>query len=324
MHIIKYSAVEAYSWQQQALLDYYFIFLVVDFFIMSLISNSIFAVLSDILEDPGALFNLLGQSVPMVSTFFGTYILLVGLVGFPIRLLQLQSLIFKNFQKNFNSLTRRDIKKVEKPPCLNYGEEYPEALLVFVVASTYCVIAPIIIPFAYCFFSLGYLANRYLILYVYVPRFETGGTFWPQVFRKLIVAFGIAQLALIGIFGIKYAPVQGALAVPLPVLTFFFFTYVETSFLNKSRYLPIKEANEVDEFLAKVEWKRKTNQISSSTPQRPVYVHPALNAAPKTIDDIEDFYDELVVAHVQIARASAEDRIHREDTESALLKVMRC
>ncbi|CAN0082613.1 unnamed protein product, partial [Hapterophycus canaliculatus] len=55
---------------------------------------------------------------------------------------------------------------------------YPTLLLVLVVCFVYAVISPFIVPAGAIFFAFAYLVYKYQALYVYVPKYESGGVFW--------------------------------------------------------------------------------------------------------------------------------------------------
>ncbi len=60
------------------------------------------------------------------------------------------------------------------------------------------MLSPLILPFLVLFFGFGYLVCRYLLLYVYVAPFESGGAFWPMVFSRMCAALIFSHITLIG------------------------------------------------------------------------------------------------------------------------------
>ncbi|CAN0251278.1 unnamed protein product, partial [Ectocarpus sp. 13 AM-2016] len=65
---------------------------------------------------------------------------------------------------------------------------YPTLLLVLVVCFVYAVISPFIMPAGALFFALAYLVYKYQALYVYVPKYESGGVFWFRSVSRLVEA----------------------------------------------------------------------------------------------------------------------------------------
>merc|ERR1719453_2067703 len=87
---------------------------------------------------------------------------------------------------------------------------------------TYACIAPVILIPGLVFFSMGLLVYKHQLLYVYEQIFETGGLFWPKIYRRWIFAMFISQATLTGMFILKYsyAQVYAELALMLVTLIF--------------------------------------------------------------------------------------------------------
>ena len=59
---------------------------------------------------------------------------------------------------------------------------------------------------------------------------------WRQAFDQIIVAVLIFQLLMIGLVGLKKAPIQAGLLVPLPFITVAFrCDFISWSFANRSQ-----------------------------------------------------------------------------------------
>eukprot|EP00619_Florenciella_sp_RCC1007_P015717 CAMPEP_0205938944 /NCGR_PEP_ID=MMETSP1325-20131115/48232_1 /ASSEMBLY_ACC=CAM_ASM_000708 /TAXON_ID=236786 /ORGANISM="Florenciella sp., Strain RCC1007" /LENGTH=291 /DNA_ID=CAMNT_0053309339 /DNA_START=10 /DNA_END=881 /DNA_ORIENTATION=+ len=68
---------------------------------------------------------------------------------------------------------------------------------------TYATIAPLVLVGGIMWFGYAQIAYRHSLLFVYEPRFETGGNFFPVVFRRFLYMLMIAQASMIGIFFLK-------------------------------------------------------------------------------------------------------------------------
>jgi len=290
LELSKVAGVEAYSWQSMSVLNYFFYFQVFNVFLVSVISGSIFDSLSSIISSPTSVVDLLGQSLPKVSNFFINYIMIQSFTGFSLQLLQLPRLILGSiFAKR--SVNERERLEAEASPTIDYGTDFPMALLVFMISLAYATISPLILAFAAIYFGYGALSNLYMVLYVCVPDYESGGLFWPMVFSRCVVAIIIAQLTIIGLFGIKLAPTQASLSAVLPFMSLLFYNYITTVFNSKSSLLPMELAIQVDDDSKKdddkkdgkgIEGEREREgiQLSSSTSisskSPPPYTNPAL------------------------------------------------
>ena len=58
-------------------------------------------------------------------------------------------------------------------------------MLFFLIGMSYSILSPIIIPFFVLYYAFGYVVWIYQLLHVYIPEWEHGGQFWPEVFYRL-------------------------------------------------------------------------------------------------------------------------------------------
>ncbi len=65
----------------------------------------------------------------------------------------------------FFSKTPRDYATATAPPFMDYGEELPPIVLIFVIILVYSSLTPIITLFGAIYFFLGYICYKYLLLY---------------------------------------------------------------------------------------------------------------------------------------------------------------
>lgn len=68
-----------------------------------------------------------------------------------------------------------------------YGFEVGMVLLIFLIAFAFAVVSPILLPMALVFFAMAWLFWRWALLYVYVRKYEGGGTMWPFIFARVMV-----------------------------------------------------------------------------------------------------------------------------------------
>lgn len=86
---------------------------------------------------------------------------------------------------------------------INYGLAYPVPLLVFTMGITYAPVAPLILPFCAVFFGLAHFIYKYLLLYVNIPRYETGGLHAPMAVKRCLMGMMVMQLAMMGVLAAK-------------------------------------------------------------------------------------------------------------------------
>ena len=97
-----------------------------------------------------------------------------------------------------------------KPPVLDYGEKYPDLLLVLLICLLYSCISPLIMLFGVVYFALAYLVYSNQFLYVYMPPFDAGGVLWYQVYRKTVSCLVVMHITLMGYISIREGAAQAA------------------------------------------------------------------------------------------------------------------
>ncbi|WVZ90993.1 hypothetical protein U9M48_037227 [Paspalum notatum var. saurae] len=80
---------------------------------------------------------------------------------------------------------------------------------------------------------------------VYVPKYDTGGKFWPIVHSTTIFSLVVLHIIAIGVFGLKKLPLAASLLLPLPVLTLLFNEFC------RNRFWPIFDAYSTESLIKK-------------------------------------------------------------------------
>lgn len=187
--------------------SWYFVFQVVQVFLVATLSSAITSVINDILNDPGMVLGLLAENLPKASNFYISYFVLLGLSsaagtllnigGFVVVVLLGRILPGKTPRKIFDQLT-----KLSAPA---WGSEFPKWCNLGVIAITYSGIAPLILGFATVGFSLVYVAYRYNFLYVYETNIDTKGAAYQKALKQLLTGVFLSEICLIGLFAISTA-----------------------------------------------------------------------------------------------------------------------
>ena len=130
--------------------------------------------MSTILDHPGAVFEILGRSLPTMVGFFVSLLMTKTLAGLPIVLLRIPSLLRRIFVMVFfrqKFLTQREIDEVYKRETLDSGIEYPTQL-------------PIILPIGSIYFLAALIVYKKQVLVIYAPDYEGGGVMVSQIRRQ--------------------------------------------------------------------------------------------------------------------------------------------
>ncbi|CAN0143612.1 unnamed protein product, partial [Ectocarpus fasciculatus] len=191
----------AESRNQQATLSRYFYFQIINVFLVTTVANSILDTISEIVEEPTKTFTLLGEALPKVAGFFCEYIILKMFAGLWIELTRSISLLQEYLLRViWPRKTPRDratvvlgVRPYFDAGWFNYPKYIAQDLLVVVICLTYAIVNPFILVVGIPYFFACHLVYKHQMLFVYEPMYETGGVFFPKIFRRFIFALIIAQ-----------------------------------------------------------------------------------------------------------------------------------
>jgi len=219
----------------------YFYFIVFNVFLGVTIGGTLFHSLKQIEKHPNSIVTLLGNSLPPNATFFISFIALKFFVGSGLELSRLVPLVIYHIKKKYLCKTEADRQEAWAPPSLAYATRVPNDMLVITIALCYSVIAPMILPFAILYFSVGWFVLRNQALNVYVPSYESNGRMWPHMHTRILAALFLSQITMFGYFSIKkfiYSP----LLLPLPFVSLAFGYLCKKRFYTSFRITPMEVA----------------------------------------------------------------------------------
>lgn len=113
----------------------------------------------------------------------------------------------------FAKTTPRQYSDAYSPTTLtsiNYGISYSVPMLLFVVGLTYAPISPLIIPFCALFFHLAHFIYKYLLLFVHIPQYESGGIHAIIAVKRCLIGLFLMQLTMMGVLALKSVPLKSS------------------------------------------------------------------------------------------------------------------
>ncbi|OBT63937.1 hypothetical protein VE03_05927 [Pseudogymnoascus sp. 23342-1-I1] len=201
--IARQSGAPSNSMIELFVLKSYFIFQVVQVFLVTTLSAAISASLTQILEDPLSVRNLLSESLPKASNFYVSYLILQGLAMSATRIVHLPSLhraVFAGGKTPRMMSTRwHRLKRI------HWGSDFPMFANMGVIVISYSCIAPVILGFGAMCFYLVHKVYHYNLLYVYSSEIDTRGLLYPHALMQILTGVYLAEICLIGLFGIQAA-----------------------------------------------------------------------------------------------------------------------
>ncbi|CAN6477407.1 unnamed protein product [Victoria cruziana] len=169
--------------------------------------------------------------VPVVfASFFISYVVTSGWTSLSLELTRVIPLLY-DFSERHSCCPCGTVDDDFIAPSIPYHRDIPKILFFGLLGITYFFLAPLIVPFLLCYYSLGYIIYRNQLLNVYMPKFETAGKFWPVVHNCVIFSLILMQAIAVGIFALKKLALASSLTIPLPILTLIFDEYCRKRFL---------------------------------------------------------------------------------------------
>lgn len=224
----------------QGQLSKLFIFKMVNAYLLTLVATSAFTALDDLINDPSSIFSLLGESVPASGVYFLVLVMAQSMSSWGLRLLRIGPLIVSKIKLKWLAKTEREAEMAWRPKPFEFGKLLPDDLLVVVIGISYSTIAPVVLPFCALYFALGWLVNREQFMFVHLSEFDTGGLFWPLIFKRILSSIILGQITAIGVLGVKefkYTP----LLLPLLIATILFSRYLRKAYEQVPQHLPRQE-----------------------------------------------------------------------------------
>ena len=207
-----------------------FLYNIVNVYLM-LLAGSLFNALSDAIARPSSIILLAGSALPSVSIFFINVVISQLMLGVPLSLLRIGPLVVTNLYTRFVNQKTLSIRSVTGGPLaeasVDYGSLIPPVLYMTVIIHLYWVIAPIVLGIGALFFVAYYLVQKYQFLFVNVPQFETGGTFFYGLYGYTMASLLASAVTITAFMGIKQGAAQAPLLIPLPFMVLCAWRYTE-------------------------------------------------------------------------------------------------
>jgi hypothetical protein len=176
-------------------------------------------------------------SLCKVSPFWITW-LLQRQLGAAVDLAQLWTLLSSFFVRKFSSPTPRELIELTAPPPFDYASYYNYFLYYATVALCYGAVQPLVLPAAALYFCIDVGLKKYLLLYIFVTKTESGGMFWRILFNRFVFGTILSQLAAFMIVWVRGDGnhIHAYAVAPLPFLMIGFKIFCARSFDDKIHY----------------------------------------------------------------------------------------
>ncbi|KAF2712080.1 DUF221-domain-containing protein [Pleomassaria siparia CBS 279.74] len=174
-----------------------------------------------------------------ISPFWLTWLVQRNL-GAAIDLAQFVNLAWGSFSRKFMHPTPRELIKRTAPPPFDYASYYNYFLFYSTVALCFASLQPVTLLVTAFYFTIDASMKKYLLMYVFCTKNESGGLYWRVIFNRFLVAAFLSNCIIALMVGAKGGeePRKTMLAamIPLPLLLIGFKFYCKSAFDTTIKY----------------------------------------------------------------------------------------
>nr|GFC88126.1 CSC1-like protein RXW8 [Tanacetum cinerariifolium] len=133
-----------------------------------------------------------------------------------------------------------------RPVTFSYHTEVTRVLLFGLLGFTFCILAPLILPFLLIYFCFAFLVYRNQIMNVYFVKYQTDGSYWPLAHNATIFSLILTQVVAGILFGMKKSSTASTSTIPLIICTALFNVFCKNRFLPLFKNRAAQVAIEMD------------------------------------------------------------------------------
>ncbi|KAL4916086.1 hypothetical protein BDW62DRAFT_187170 [Aspergillus aurantiobrunneus] len=197
--------------------------------------------LRDSFKDATTIALVLAKSLESFAPFYINLLVLQGLGLFPLRLLEIGSVLM--YPINFlMARTPRDFAELSTPPTFSYGYSIPQSILILIICVVYSVFPSswLICFFGLVYFAIGNFIYKYQLLYAMDHRQHSTGRAWPMVCNRVLVGLVVFHLAVAGSLALRKAITPALLITPLIGFTVWFSYFYTQSYEPLTKFIALK------------------------------------------------------------------------------------
>ena len=229
-------------------------FMIIQTFFVSSIAGGVVSAISDMIEQPTMIVDLLATSLPTQSTFFIQILMVDTFLSLAMELLRVSAVaiaavrryVGPNLSEKERNTTWMGLRPLADPLEFEHADLLSGAVLYFMVFFVYSTLAPICTFFlALCFLLLcaGY---RHQFIYIYPTIPDSGGALWVNFMKIIPTCMLIAQVTILGMLALKKAATASAMMFPLFVITILFSAYIRQKHFAMAENLPARDCLTTD------------------------------------------------------------------------------
>ncbi|OXV09312.1 hypothetical protein Egran_02926 [Elaphomyces granulatus] len=212
--------------------------------------------------EQGQFYTTMMNALCQVSPFWVSWLLQRNL-GAAIDLVQVVNLSWVWFTKTFMSPTPRQTIEWTAPQPFDYASYYNYFLFYATVALCFSTLQPVVLPVMAFFFAVDASLKKYLLMYVFVTKNESGGRFWRLIFNRMVFATIIATVVIGLVVKAKGSWTMVFCVLPLPFLLLAFKIYCMKTFDHGCDYYNRANLSDAEALAINKPMQKSTHRLGS-------------------------------------------------------------
>ncbi|KAI9150763.1 membrane protein [Paramyrothecium foliicola] len=266
------------------------------FFVTAVFSGgaTVFSQLVKRIKNPGTIPRLLARELPKSSNYYITYFIIQGITTSADNMLNWSDVLqYLIMDRLFDKTPRQKFNRYTSMKGISWGKVFPKYANFAIIAIAYSCIAPLVLGFATVGLILFYFSYRHNLLFVIQAKVDTRGQAYTLALQHLMTGVYVAELALIGLFGLSSATGPVAMLVILLLLTVLYNYLADKYLVPLERYLPAelasenRESSETAPLLASAEEGQSLGHAGVNIHQLGQQAH----IPPKVLDPVARFFE---------------------------------
>ncbi|EGE01538.1 DUF221 domain-containing protein [Trichophyton equinum CBS 127.97] len=204
-----------------------------------------------------------------VAPFWVNWLLQRNL-GAAIDLVQIINMVWIFFARKFFSPTPRKYIEWTAPPPFEYASYYNYFLFYVTTALCFSTLQPIVLPVTALYFGVDSWLKKYLLLYIFVTKTESGGRYWRVIYNRVVFAVILSNFVTGLIVTARGTWTMVYSLAPLPLIMLGFKWYCRITFDNKMQYYSCALVTDPEAIASSKPSKKMVERLSSR------FGHPAL------------------------------------------------
>eukprot|EP01119_Soliformovum_irregulare_P004108 TRINITY_DN15116_c0_g1_i2.p1 TRINITY_DN15116_c0_g1~~TRINITY_DN15116_c0_g1_i2.p1 ORF type:complete len:779 (-),score=190.20 TRINITY_DN15116_c0_g1_i2:68-2404(-) len=261
------------SKNERTLLRIFWFFLVLNVFLISVLANTYFSVIRELIDNPQMLFTIFGTSIPRQALYFANWIIFEGFVSYSFFFFcRMDEFSMWKFRSRFVCKTVAEREDAHNPIQFDFAVQYSRELFVFCIGLNYSSMSPLILPFVVVYYAFAYMSAKNNFIYVYSPP-KRNLKMLRIAMNRVLVSTIIYHIVMIGVFGIKSFEYGGLVGIPL-IGVIIGISYIKRRYHLPTKYLALNNC---------IDKKIDTQEDLEAIQQ--MYMHPSLKP-PTRIESI--------------------------------------